>query len=83
MPFTPSWKETTRETETNHIVRLVRHNLKVDILTKKKTLKGTRYYIHEDLTPTRREILKYLRDNRDKVSKVWTTVTRLARYGQP
>ncbi|XP_068701343.1 uncharacterized protein [Montipora foliosa] len=58
------------------IVRLSRHNTKVEILPKRKMLKKNKrpYNVQEDLTQPRRDILKYL--NKDIppniVDKVWT-----------
>lgn len=69
------------------IVRLTRHNVKVQVLARRKLLKRKQdemnktnkenkkpaFSIQEDLTMLRRSILKYLRVNAsDKVSKVWT-----------
>ena len=58
------------------IVRLVRHNTKVEILRKRRQLKKNKwpYNIQEDLTKTRRDILKYLRNDIDEgiIDKVWT-----------
>ena len=46
------------------IVRLTRHNKKVEILKKRRVLRQNHrnYSIQEDLTETRRSVLKYLRD---------------------
>ena len=58
------------------IVRLVGHNTKVEILRKRRQLKKNKrpYNIQEDLTKTRRDILKYLRNDIDEgiIDKVWT-----------
>jgi hypothetical protein len=58
------------------IIRFTKHNTKVMILRKRHLLKRngrSLYRIEEDLTQTRRQLLKYLHDNcNDKVEKVWT-----------
>ena len=58
------------------IVRLVRHNTKVEILRKRRLLKENKrpYNVQEDLTIARRNILKYLSQeiNSGIVTKVWT-----------
>ncbi|CAB4042277.1 Hypothetical predicted protein, partial [Paramuricea clavata] len=58
------------------IIRFTKHNTKVMILRKRHLLKRngrSLYRIQEDLTQTRRQLLKYLHDNcNDKVEKVWT-----------
>ena len=58
------------------IVRLARHNTKVEILKKRRELKSKKrpFGLQEDLTESRRAILKYLRDEDSdfKISKAWT-----------
>ena len=58
------------------IVRLSRHNMKVEILRKRKMLKQNKrpYNVQEDLTQPRRDILKYLSKDipPNIVDKVWT-----------
>lgn len=58
------------------IVRLTKHNTKVEILRKRRNLKLNKrpFNIQEDLTLPRRNILKYLRKdvNEGIVDKVWT-----------
>ena len=58
------------------IVRLSRHNTKVEILRKRKMLKKNKrpYNVQEDLTQPRRDILKYLSKDipLNIVDKVWT-----------
>ena len=59
------------------IVHLTRHNKKVEILRKRRLLRQNHrnYSIQEDLTETRRSVLKYLQDLdiRDVVDKTWST----------
>ena len=55
------------------IIRLTQHNKKVEILKKRRSLRDrkSRYTIQEDLTETRRSILRTLRDeNEDDISIV-------------
>lgn len=56
------------------ILRLTRHNMKVNILKMRRNLKinNRPYYVQEDLTTSRRSILSQLRNSRDAVNKVWT-----------
>ena len=57
------------------IVRLTRHNTKVDILRKRRQLKERErpYSVQEDLTEERRSILKYLREEamEDIIARGW------------
>ena len=58
------------------IVRLARHNTKVELLTRRRLLKEKRrpFNIQEDLTLSRRKILTYLSQDIEEgiISKVWT-----------
>ena len=58
------------------IVRLTRHNKKVEILKRRRQLRINKkpFSVQEDLTETCRSILNYLRDRDigDVVSKAWT-----------
>lgn len=57
------------------IVRFTRHNKKVEILRKRRQLRDRKspFQIQEDLTETRRHMLKFLREEHDEViSKVRT-----------
>ena len=58
------------------IVRLVHHNMKVQLLRKRRELKAqdTNLDIREDLTHCRRDILHYLHNDiaEGNIDKVWT-----------
>ena len=60
------------------IVKFISHHSKMEVITQRKTLRqlNTKIFIVEDLTQTRRTLLKKVREN-DNIKKVWTEDGRI------